>query len=94
MKSMEEKLFKNALIGERLIKLDKVERQKIITKLLSKYSERELAEQIGVPHSTIHDWKTLRQDNTGGNIHISLNTFYRKIVDIKPEDINDWGRLE
>jgi transposase len=94
MKKLDEKVYKNALITEKLVKLDKKERQKIIVKLLDNKSERQLSEEIGIPHSTIHDWKTLRQDNTGENIHISLCSIYRKLSNLKVEEITDWGRLE
>ena len=79
---------------EKLVKLSKEERQKVIMELLKDRSERELSKEIGIPHSTIHDWKTLRQDNIGSRIHISLNNFYRKLSETTAKDITDWGRLE
>jgi biotin operon repressor len=92
--NLKTKLYKNALIGEKLYKLDRKERQNVILYLLQTKSERELGEELGIPHSTIHDWKTLRQENSGKNIHISFNDFYRKISSLDPKDITDWGRLE
>ena len=88
------KLYRNALIGEKLYKLDRLERQNVINYLLLNKSERELGKELGIPHSTIHDWKTLRQENSGKNVHISFNDFYRKISNLEPKDITDWGRLE
>lgn len=93
-KELKEKLYKNALIGERLTKLDKKERQKIVLKLLETRSERELERELGIGRSTIHDWKTLRQDNTGKNIHVSLALIHRKLKNMKPGEITDWGRIE
>ena len=94
MKTSDYKIYKNALITEKLIKLSAVEKQKIVIKLLSKHTERELSSELGIPYSTLHDWKTLRQNNTGNYTHISLNTFYRKIKVFTPKDVKDWGRLE
>ena len=90
---LQKKLMANSIILEQVVKLNPEEKQKVILKLLEGKTERELGEEIGVPHSTIHDWKTLRQDNTGKNIHISLAAIYRKISDLEPKDIDDWGRL-
>jgi len=94
MKPIEEKLYKNALIGEKLAKLNKIEKQKIIVKLLATRTERELAEEIGIPHSVIHDWKSLRQSNIGEDIHCSLSAIYRKLSSLQPGNITDWGRIE
>jgi len=94
MNDLKEKLYKNALIGERLSKLTSKERQTVILDLLKDKSLRELSEEIGIPHSTIHDWKTLRQDNTGENAHISLGFVYRKLSSLDPKHITDWGRIE
>ena len=94
MNELKEKLYKNALIGERLNKLNQKERQRVILDLLKDKSERELGEELGIPHSTIHDWKTLRQDNTGEGAHISLSFVYRKLSSLDPKNITDWGRIE
>ena len=94
MKPLEERLYKNALIEEKLGKLNKEERQRIIIKLLMSRSEQELADEIGIPKSTIHDWKTGRQTNVGTNIHVSLTVILRKLQGLTPEKIEDWGRIE
>ena len=94
MKPIDEKVYKNALITEKLIKLTPQDKQQMVIKLLATKSERELGLELGIPHSTLHDWKTLRQDNTGNNIHISLSSVYRKLKEFTPKDITDWGRLE
>jgi len=89
-----DKLYKNALIGERLSQLTNIERQKVVLQLLKNKSERALGEELGISHSTIHDWKTLRQDNVGSNIHVSLAVIYRKLKGLNAKEIVDWGRIE
>lgn len=90
---MNEKLLLNTLSQEKY-KIDKEERREIVLELLKKYTQRGLAKELGIPKSTIQDWATLRQNNTLKNIHISFNTFYRKISSLEPKDIKDWGRLQ
>lgn len=92
--NFKEKLFRNALISEKLYKLSKEEKHEVIIELLVNNTERGLAKELGIPHSTIHDWKSLRQNNVGNDVHISFNNFYRKIESMKPEEVKDWGRLE
>jgi DNA-binding transcriptional regulator YiaG len=87
------KIEKNALIGERILKLTQSEKQKIVTKLLSNMSEQELSDQTGIPKSTLHDWKTRRQDNTGENLHVSLAIIKRKLQNFIPRDQDDIVRL-
>ena len=93
MKEKEENIFKVALQGQILLKLTKGERQRAVLKLLENRSEQELANEISIPKSTIHDWKTLRQDNTGEGMHVSLSLIYRRLVNLEPKDIQNWGRL-
>jgi len=90
---IKDKLYRNALIIERLNKLNKKERQIIITNLLKKKSERELSEEIGISHSTIHDWKTLRQNNTGQNMHLSLTHIIKKLKEFTPVTNFDYTKL-
>lgn len=90
----QDNIIKAALQGQNILKLDKFERQEAVCKLLETRSERQLAEEINIPHSTIHDWKTLRQDNRGENLHVSLSLIYRKISNLDPEKITDWGRIK
>jgi len=89
-----DKIYKNALICEQLTRLTPKEKQKIIIRLLKNKTERQLSSDIGIPHSTIHDWKTLRQDNTGRNMHLSLSFIVRKLENLDPNEITDWGRIE
>lgn len=93
-KELQEKLYKNSLIIDRLTKLDKTERQHVILELLKDKSERELSEEIGLPRSTINDWRSLRQSNVGKDVHVSFSAFYRKISSMEPSEVTDWGRLE
>ena len=91
---MRDKIYKNALLFEQVARLNKEEKQKVIIELLKNTTERKLAEEINIPRATIHDWKTLRQDNTGSSIHININTFYRKLISLEAKDVTDWGRLQ
>jgi len=91
---MNDKVLKNALLAEKLYKLNAKEKKEVIDELLKNHSQRGLATELGMPYSTIHDWTSGRQNNNGKSIHISLNTFYRKIMDSTIDDINDWGRLK
>jgi len=93
MKELNTKLYSNALIGEKLMKLNQHEKQVIVSKLLVKMSERQLSEQIGISHSTIHDWKTGRQDNTGNNIHISIDKIIEKFDGYTPR-LEEFPKLQ
>ena len=87
------KLCKNELIKERLFKINSADKQKMIEVLLKDKTERELAKELDIPRSTINDWRTLRQNNTGEHIHASLSLIYRKISNLEPDKITDWGRI-
>lgn len=90
------KLIRNALLHEQHSKFTREEKHQLVTTLKSEtgMTNRELSVHIGVPHSTIHDWLSLRQDNTKGSIHISLSNIFRKLQGLNPCDVRDWGRLE
>lgn len=90
---MNDKILKNALLAEKLYKLNSTEKKEVISELLKNNTQRGLATELGIAHSTIHDWVSGRQNNVGNKIHMSLNHFYRKIVDSTSDDIVDWGRL-
>jgi Trp operon repressor len=92
-KRLVDKLGCNALILERLTKLSQLEKQKVVVRLLMTRSERQLGEELGVCHSTIHDWRSGRQDNTAENIHVSLAVIKRKLENFKPEDSDDIVKL-
>jgi len=93
MKQLDIKLCKNALIAEKLLKLDKQERQTILNKLLTTTSERKLSEELGIPRSTLNDWVTLRQCNNGNEIHISIDTMIKKLDGYKPKK-EEYAKLE
>lgn len=90
---MKDKIYKNSLILERIVKLTKEERKEILDELLKTNTQRGLAKELGINKSTLHDWVSLRQNNTEKDIHISFNTFYRKISSLEAKDVTDWGRL-
>ena len=79
-------------MSERLMKIGKEDRQKIVKNLNRKYSFGEMSELTGINKSTLIDWATLRQNNTGESIHVSISLIYRKINALQPENITDWGR--
>ena len=93
-KMSKQTIYKNALITETLSKLCAKDKQAIIKELTKNKSERQLAKELNIPRSTINDWKTLRQDNKGQNVHASLSVMVRKLRSLKPENITDWGRIE
>lgn len=72
------------------------EKGKLIRTIKEKYgiSYREQAKICGKPYATIQDWAAGAKRNVGKDIHISFQVFYRKIKDMKPQDVTDWGRLE
>ena len=89
MNSTVNKVYRNALLLEKMVKLDKYDRRKIVLNLLQHKTERELEAELGIPRSTLHDWKSLRQDNTGELIHISLLSIKRKLSSFKPTNSED-----
>ena len=91
----EEKVYGNAVIADRLFKLAPAERQEVIKKLTAGgKSQRQVARELGVPYSTVHDWHSGRQNNKGKDIHVSLAAMVRKLKEMNPEEITDWGRIE
>ena len=89
---MEDKIYKNALICEKLTKLNKYDRNLIVKELLKNKTQKALGEELGIPEGTIHNWFTLRETNKTkvGD----FNIFYHKIKDLDPKDVTDWGRLQ
>jgi len=94
MNNLDKKVYKNALINERLFKFDKQERSLIINKLLIGKSESELSEELGIPKSTLHDWKTLRQDNKGETVHLSYALIIRKLKNITKPSKEDLEQIK
>ena len=92
-KELKRKTFSNAIIVERLNRFTKEEKKIIISDLLMGKSERELGEELGISHSTIHDWKTGRQDNTGEGIHVSLALIIRRLEGFMPLNSDDYVSL-
>jgi len=76
--------------------ISKEQRSEVIKELLRKKNctQRQLAEDLGMNYSTLHDWVSLRQNNNGDHIHISFITFIRKIKSLDPKTFNDWGRIK
>lgn len=93
MNELDLKLRKNSLVLERMVKLTKEQRQAIVLDLLMTKTERQLGEELNISHSVIHDWKTLRQNNIGANIHISLDAMIRKMKEWRPETREEKRKL-
>lgn len=75
--------------------ISKIERAEVIKKLLEykNCSQRQLAKELGLNYSTLHDWVSLRQDDKE-RLPICFNSFYQKLLSIEAKDVTDWGRLE
>ena len=87
---MKTKIYKNALICEKLVKLSAEDKKKIVNNLLKRSSLRKLSEDLGIPHSTLHLWTMDKKEPELYN----FNTFYHKIKNMKPNEVSDWGRVE
>ena len=48
---------------------------------------------MGIAISTLNDWATLRQDNNGNEIHISIDKMIEKLDGYKPK-LNEYPKLE
>ena len=85
----------NSLRVEGMNKLSKEERKKLVNRLKNKYklSNRKLQELTGIPHSTIHDWASGRQTNTGVATHVSIDMMLRKLDGYKPK-LSEFSKLE
>jgi len=93
--NLKKRLYKNALISERFAGFSREERQEMIVELLKNgKSERQLSRELGITHSTIHDWKTLRQETNTKKVAVSLSHIYRKLMDLDFKSVKDWGRIE
>lgn len=88
------KLYENALIGEKLSKLTIEEKRDIILTLLSntRRSERQLAKDIGIPHTTLHGWKTMKENDKNGR-YLSLNLVIKKLEGFIPTTDQDKNKL-
>ena len=91
---MIQKAYKNSLILERIVKLTKEERQEMVNELLKNKTIRDLGEELGVSHTTIHDWKTLRQSNKGNDAHISVKGMIRKLDGYDPVNKSEYEDLK
>jgi len=94
---MNTKILLNTLRNENLERLSRKEKHDVVLELLTtlKISQRQLAEKLGVPYSTLHDWASLRQCNKGVAIHMSFHGIIRKLKAITNDSsFNNFGRIE
>ena len=89
------KILLNALRLERLEKMSIKERGKIVAKLKKDTgkSYRELAQMTGIPHTTLVDWVTKRQNNIPGNLHISIDRMIEHFKVYKPR-LPEFDKIE
>ena len=84
------KALLNQLRIERLEKCTIGQRGEICRKLLDGYgfTNRSLGEALGIPHSTIHDWATGRQEHRAGSLHISIDRIINhfKLYELKEDE--------
>ena len=83
--NVDEKIYRNTLMNERLNKLSGEERRDVILKLIkiSGKSERELARELGVPHTTLFGWKTMKKSDKNGT-YTSLTLMLKKLKNLNP----------
>jgi len=94
-KELNVKVCMNSLITERLIKLSTEERQKVVLHILEvcDKSERQLAKDLGIPHTTLNGWKTGKiKDKTFQ--YMKLDNIITKLRAFKPKDDEEIYKLE
>lgn len=91
--NLKKDLCLHVLRTEKIAKLDKEKKQEIVN-YLSKQGKtvREIAKDLGVSHSVVVDWKTLRRDDMPTNRQ-SLSSIHSRLKRIDPKTFKDWGRL-
>lgn len=89
---MKEKIYENALRFEQITKLTKEEKQKVVNTLLKKSSYRVLSERLGIPSSTLELWA--KPDPKHDKMFVNIDSFYKKLKQVDPKKITDWGRLQ
>ena len=91
---MKKKFIINQLKMDEIERLTDNEKKELVTKLNKKHgmTEREIGKMLNKPHSTIHDWISGRQDNTPGNLHISIDRVIEHFKRFKPEQ-QDFPKL-
>lgn len=87
-------IYRNALICENITKLKPEEKQKAIQELLKTKGLRELSRELGIPHTTLYDWKENKKEYKEKKSEISLKNILIKIQHINIKTFKDWGRLE
>ena len=91
---MKEKIYKNALIIDRIVKLTIDEKKEVIKELLKTMSEAELSRQLELPRATIWRWKTGKTGNESKEDSVNLIAVYRNMLKISERDKIDFGRVE
>ena len=86
------KILINQLKIESMERLTYDEKKKIVLRLRNEYkmSYRDIEKTTSIPKTTIHYWIKGRNEERP----LNFSSLYRRLKDINPEDITDWGRLE
>ena len=94
-KKLNEKIFKNALIAEQITKLSTEDKREVVLRLIenTSLSERELAKEIGVAHTTFHGWKTMKA-NDKKFTYMNLNNIFKKIHSFELKNEKDYLTLK
>ena len=90
---LKEKIYKIALISDRIERLSLEEKNKIIVELLKKKTQKEIADEIGVSETTVYDWKTKRRIKGCDDYHVSLSLIIRKLEKFIIKDSDDTIKL-
>lgn len=85
--NVNQKIYLNALIGEKITRLTIAEKGELVKRIRENYgvSFRQLEKITGIPHTTLVDWSTGRQNNTPGNLHVSINQLIAHFKVYKPK---------
>lgn len=89
------KALVNQLRIDQLERCSPLEKGEIIRKLIDRYgyTQRGLAKELGIPHSTIHDWVSDRQSNVPGKFHISIDKMIEHFEIYKPR-LDEYRKIE
>jgi len=93
-KQLNEKLCMNSLILQKIATLTSEERQDTVKHLIevSGKSERKLAEELGISHTTLNGWKTGKvKDKTFH--YMKLDNIITKFIHFVPKDQQDIDKL-
>ena len=85
----------NSLIIDNCQKLSIEEKGKVVKQLKEEYdlSYRALENLTNIPHSTLLDWVTGRQNNKSGSLHVSITQLIKHFKIYEPKNLIEWNNL-